>query len=210
MIRLLTIFFLFITNCTVSKVETKEVIIEQVKYADFNSAYNYLRYFEGNYGWEMYDPGGETYAGIARKYNKNWEGWLILDNYKKYNQLKKHDSIPILEFATFDYYMRVWYKEGYSELRNQEIANYIFDYRNSGPIAYIHIRKVLNIMGYSVHDYGDLDPNLVLVLNLVDEKEFLNKLKHTRMKYYIRCVKKYPQQIIFLEGWFSRTYSINS
>ena len=38
--------------------------------------------FEGNYSNDKDDPGGETYKGISRNMNKDWEGWKIIDSYK--------------------------------------------------------------------------------------------------------------------------------
>jgi lysozyme family protein len=38
--------------------------------------------FEGKYSNDPDDPGGETYKGISRKMNENFEGWKIIDNYK--------------------------------------------------------------------------------------------------------------------------------
>ena len=36
--------------------------------------------FEGKYVNDKYDPGGETYKGIARNMNKDFEGWKIIDS----------------------------------------------------------------------------------------------------------------------------------
>ena len=38
--------------------------------------------YEGNYSNDKDDPGGETYKGISRNMNKDWEGWKIIDSYK--------------------------------------------------------------------------------------------------------------------------------
>lgn len=189
----------------------EEVNVEKIKYAEFNLAYSYLRKFEGNYGWyKSTDPGGETYAGIARNYNKKWVGWAILDNYKKTHKINHNDSIPLLEFHTFDYYRNVWETENYGMIRNQEIANYLFDYRNSGYIVYKHVRYILSKMGYLIEPHGMIDGRMIFLINIVNEKEFLDKLKHTRMQYYIWCVKRRPDQVMFLFGWHNRVYNINS
>ena len=38
--------------------------------------------FEGKYSNNKDNPGGETYKGIARNMNKDFEGWRIIDNYR--------------------------------------------------------------------------------------------------------------------------------
>ncbi len=38
---------------------------------------------EGGYNNYKEDAGGETYKGIARNYNNDWEGWKLIDEYKK-------------------------------------------------------------------------------------------------------------------------------
>ena len=48
------------------------------------------------------------------------------------------------------------------------------------------------IVGTELYDY-DKDPNETI--NVVDEKEFLERLKHTRMTYYIWCVKRRPDNL---------------
>ena len=54
--------------------------------ASFKAQYNELIKREGNYhsgviGGKV-DKGGETYRGIARKYNPDWAGWKIIDSLK--------------------------------------------------------------------------------------------------------------------------------
>ena len=44
---------------------------------------------EGGYVFDPDDAGGETFAGIARRYHKIWKGWKIIDNYKKEFNLPK-------------------------------------------------------------------------------------------------------------------------
>lgn len=56
--------------------------------ADFDKAYSKLKLLEGTvnggYVKDPADPGGETYAGIARRYWPDWSGWPIVDGAKVY------------------------------------------------------------------------------------------------------------------------------
>jgi len=44
----------------------------------FNKAYKVLIEHEGGYGFDPDDNGGETYKGIAKNFNMNWEGWELI------------------------------------------------------------------------------------------------------------------------------------
>ena len=51
--------------------------------ANFEDAYKKLLIKEGGYVHDSDDSGGETYRGISRRYNPTWEGWDIIDTYKR-------------------------------------------------------------------------------------------------------------------------------
>lgn len=58
--------------------------------ADFNKAIKKLLVTEGGYVNDPDDSGGETFAGVARRYNPNWGGWKLIDTYKKDKELFKN------------------------------------------------------------------------------------------------------------------------
>ena len=52
--------------------------------SSFKRAFKHIiEVFEGKYSNDADDPGGETYKGISRKMNENFEGWKIIDRYKE-------------------------------------------------------------------------------------------------------------------------------
>lgn len=57
--------------------------------ADYKKAIEKALKNEGGYVFDPDDAGGETFAGIARRYHKIWKGWKIIDNYKKEFNLPK-------------------------------------------------------------------------------------------------------------------------
>ena len=51
--------------------------------ADFKEAFELTLAHEGGYVKDPDDRGGETYKGIARRYNPGWSGWARIDKAKK-------------------------------------------------------------------------------------------------------------------------------
>jgi lysozyme family protein len=47
--------------------------------ANFETAFKITDKLEGFYANHHFDNGGETYRGVARKHNKRWDGWIIID-----------------------------------------------------------------------------------------------------------------------------------
>ena len=50
--------------------------------ANFNEEFKKVILVEGGYVNDPDDAGGETFAGVSRKNNKNWKGWPIIDKHK--------------------------------------------------------------------------------------------------------------------------------
>lgn len=172
--------------------------------ASFREAYEYVRRFEGNYVNIRLDRGGETYGGITRKYNPEWYGWRYVDKYPNI----RHTFVPEAEFWVMDYYLTIWVKEGFYKIKNQQVANYLFDMR-------VHLSKyraidMLDKLGVDVDDESEWVPDdrwewdggqwVKISINNID----LTKLSEIRKRYYLRIVERSPHQKIFIKGWLRR------
>ncbi len=62
----------------------------------------WLSWHEGGYTNDPVDVGGETYRGIARRYNPQWEGWDLID-----------DTKPNIKHTNLDPYVHKFYEEKY-------------------------------------------------------------------------------------------------
>jgi lysozyme family protein len=51
--------------------------------ADIKIAFELIVGYEGLYSNDKNDTGGETVLGLTRKYEPNWQGWVIVDAAKK-------------------------------------------------------------------------------------------------------------------------------
>ena len=100
--------------------------------ATFNDAYKILIKKEGGYVNDSDDSGGETYKGISRRYNLKWEGWEIIDNYKK-KYYGKSLSRVLDKDETLDKLVRDLYKNNYwdifelDDIPSQGLAYQMFD-----------------------------------------------------------------------------------
>jgi len=101
--------------------------------ADFSKAYDITIY--GNEGG--YDPGvdeNETYRGIDRGENPGWNGWQIIDVYKrdyplasvaKMNVLLNGNNILQQKIVSF-YKANYWDAVNLDKVNNQQLANNLF------------------------------------------------------------------------------------
>lgn len=119
--------------------------------ADFKSAYRKIEVSEGGYVNDPDDAGGETYKGISRKANPNWDGWISIDAIKKAHPttfkgiLKK---TPELEKKVQDLYKdKYWDCFELDDVPNQLVAEQMFDTAvNQGQTAGIKFaQRVLDL-----------------------------------------------------------------
>lgn len=119
--------------------------------AKFIDAYKKVLNNEGIYSNDPDDTGGETYKGISRRANPNWDGWISIDAIKKSHPttfkgiLKK---TPELEKKVQDLYKdKYWDCFELDDVPNQLVAEQMFDTAvNQGQTAAIKFaQRVLDL-----------------------------------------------------------------
>lgn len=119
--------------------------------AKFIDAYKKVLNNEGIYSNDPDDAGGETYKGISRKANPNWDGWISIDAIKKAHPttfkgiLKK---TPELEKKVQELYKdKYWDCFNLDDVPNQLVAEQMFDTAvNQGQTAAIKFaQRVLDL-----------------------------------------------------------------
>lgn len=119
--------------------------------AKFIDAYKKVLNNEGIYSNDPDDAGGETYKGISRKANPNWNGWISIDAIKKAHPttfkgiLKK---TPELEKKVQELYKdKYWDCFELDDVPNQLVAEQMFDTAvNQGQTAAIKFaQRVLDL-----------------------------------------------------------------
>lgn len=122
--------------------------------ANFEDAFKKLSIKEGGYVNDKDDAGGETYRGISRKYNPTWQGWVIIDQYKKYYDVggkefkyKLDNNAQLQKLVWSKYKIGYWDVFELDSFNSQRVAEQLFDTNvNCGQAAAIKMaQRVLGL-----------------------------------------------------------------
>ena len=127
----------------------------------YNTCIEKLLKKEGGYVNDPDDKGGQTYRGISRKYNPNWKGWVIVDNYLKEfktesNAFKKAlDRNEVLLDQVKDYYKKYyWDTLNLDTCKSTKVCWQLFDMCvNSGKVNAVKLAQ--RILGLPVTGKAD-------------------------------------------------------
>jgi lysozyme family protein len=178
--------------------------------ADFSIYYPKLLKYEGGYASASYaakmgDTGGETYCGIARNYNKDWQGWKIIDAYKfKYGEPAYNSKIndpELYKLALTLSKQRYWDKIKMDQIKNQSVAEMIMDFGfNSGIGTSIKaVQRILAMPMTAVMSDAD-----VIAINKADAKFLFTELQNYRVNMITNSTKINPK---FKNGLITRAKS---
>jgi len=191
--------------------KTKEASIPTIEYevvskADFRLSLKHILNHEGYYVNHPDDKGGETYAGITRKYNPDWYGWKYINEYKKKGDIVWNTHIPELDYWVLDYYLTIWVKEQFYVLKDQEVANNTLDIRINSPSTGVRIiQRTINQAGISIPITDKLDSLTIHSINHINDSIYLSILRQKRLIFYENIAKRDPSQKKFLSHWKKRT-----
>ena len=189
--------------------------------ANFKSAYDKTMGHEGGYVHDPNDAGGETYKGIARKYNASWEGWATIDDCKKMIGCNDFpdclDDKEDLQESVYSFYKeKYWDVNKLDQVPSQAVAEEMFDTGVNMGIgrAAKFLQKALNYLNRNGSLFSDLvvdgaiGPASLSALNTVlgdgDEKILLTMLNVLQGQHYMNYMDKDPVQKKYARGWFKR------
>lgn len=184
--------------------------------ADFTTAFKLTLGHEGGYSDDPKDPGGETIYGVARKKNPTWEGWPLLDAFKK-------DAINFPKNALADSsimsHVKQLYKKQYwdvyllDQVTSQDIANELFDTGinlGTGKAASFLV-LTLSLLNRGGKDYADVpedgkvDASDVALLNAHKRPQnVLKTLNGLQFMHYYSITKSKPDFENYFNGWLNR------
>jgi lysozyme family protein len=167
--------------------------------ADFNKAIPFTRMHEGGYSNIAGDNGGETYCGIARVDNPEWEGWTIVDAHKPLKYNERIQDLTIEGMVNAFYKAQYWNKISGDGINNQQVAAFLFDwYVNSEHSA---VRELQRIVG--APQTGNVGPITLPAINFYKGNLF-EKLKAARIAFYNQLAANNAHDRQFLDGWIDR------
>ena len=165
--------------------------------ADFRPAFEKMIRNEGGYVNHTVagDRGGQTYAGIARKFQPDWPGWRLIDQ-------NDTDNPELTALVRAFYKENFWDKLKADTIQNQPIAESLFDFAvNAGVRTAV---KLAQLVVGSTPD-GILGPNTLEKINQADEALFVAKYALAKVARYAEIVNRDRSQGKFLLGWLNRT-----
>lgn len=172
----------------------------------FEAAYSNIRKWEGWYVNNPYDKGKVTYAGITKLYNKNWYGWRYIKSDSFYTNQKFINA----EMWVKDYYLDLWIREGFDQIKDKALAVYVFDLRvhSSRKTVIRLINNVLKELKYDNYQVVNKENWIPILFNYTHSGIFIKYLKKRRIKFYENIVKRDSTQRIFLKGWVRRATQV--
>lgn len=185
----------------------------------FPDAFVLINNDEGGYSNNPDDRGGETYAGISRKFNPSWDGWHLIDAIKiMYEPRDPCFSKALIsggiKTKVMDFYKKTYWDVLHcADIENKEISLKLFDTAvNLGiPRAVIMLQTALNCMSYPLNYEISIDGVIGAItaklINEVCKKEWELLLKLITLQQgnmYVMLAKNNKNQRKFLRGWINR------
>ncbi len=169
----------------------------------FERWFNMILSFEGIYGNDPSDSGGETYCGICRKLFPSLRVWKSLDKLPyKAKRAYKGSDVEMAEIKNI-YYDKFWDKvkgDGYDDV---DLAFQVADFAvNAGVLT--SIKKLQYILGIK----QDGIVGNVTLSHANSRKDITEKFKQIRRDYY-KAISKKGNNIKFLKGWLLRVEKCN-
>lgn len=182
--------------------------------SEFKIAYQNTSKIEGGYANDNHDSGGETWKGISRNNEKNWNGWKIVDAYKRLPNFPDNlnNSAELQNEVLSVYKRNYWDALNLDFISDQRMANELYDTGVNMGIgtAGKFFQRVLNVATKTnlVID-GKIGSKTISVFNSLNDKDkymvwkLFNCLQGER---YISICEANPSQERFLHSWASRVF----
>lgn len=177
--------------------------------ADFLTSFNISMKAEGGYANNPLDNGGETYKGVARKFNPQWSGWQIIDTVKATHPANLNAALG--QNAGLQTAIQLFYENNYwnpnstGAINDQQIANQVFDTAvNCGTGTAKFLQQAAGVTVDRV-----IGPGTLQAVNSADAQMLYDKFIALRKQYYLNIVAGNPSQKVFENSWFSRLWPYN-
>lgn len=180
--------------------------------ANFKIAEKETGRFEGLYANNPADNGGETYAGIARKFWPKWDGWLAIDKIKKLYGISAKiinsyasKNAELSESISDFYKSNFWDSLKLDAVTDQQLANSVYDFGvNSGTDrAAKTLQNAANDTGLvTLVVDGKIGAKTIAAINALNPLNLHTNYNRRRTMFYNSIAK--GSQAQFLKSWLSR------
>ncbi len=138
------------------------------------------------------DPGGQTFAGIARNYWPDWYGWTLIDSGTPLDA-------PVLRDLVRDFYWKNFWLPINGENLSPRVAQQVFDFAvNSGPDdAALCLQRAIG----TVATDGNIGPRTVGATRAMDQVRLVMLFNAERAEHYAKTPQARKANV---GGWFNR------
>jgi len=170
----------------------------------YDKFYKILIEEEGGWVNDPKDSGGETYKGVSRVYNPKWEGWRIIDEYKKTHKLVKGS---IIKDASLDELIKSFYKKNYyfplgiEAFTDELLALSLFDFGVNGGV-----KPAMKLLQYVLGITEDGIVGKITYREANSQPSVGQRYNEARIDAY----KKKKMFYRFGDGWISRVNKLES
>lgn len=175
----------------------------------FDQAIEYVLHNEGVLSENPNDRGGITVFGISLRFLKSLSP-IELKNYGIHDAVTEQTIRDLTEQQAKDIlYGEFWQHARFSEIKNQEQCNYIFDMAvNSGIAQAIKCAQRACwacMKRRALVDDGILGDKTLMTINMCGFL-LMPALRSERAGYYRLITQSNPENHVFLQGWLKRAY----
>lgn len=167
--------------------------------ANFDPAYQKTALFEGaGLTNDPADRGGQTFAGISRKFHPEWPGWSAVD---------KGDLEAAKALLKPFYKTEYWDRLMLGQILNQALAEELFDTAvNCGKSKAVKIlQEALDLLRQQTSVDGVMGyKTLAAVNDYKYPRSLLKVMNGLQFEHYRTLCAKDPSQLRFFRGWMER------
>lgn len=160
---------------------------------------------EGGYVNDPADRGGETYRGISRRANPNWEGWNLL---KKHLPLRRGDIVndkKLKDAVAKVYWEKYFYANRFNQLDSPMVALQLFDFAVHGGYSVRRIQHMLNEQfNMNVATDSIIGPQTLGAINSCNSSELACAIIKSRKQHLDAIIERDISQTRFERGWNNR------
>lgn len=180
---------------------------------------------EGFYSNDKTDKGGETLYGISRNKHPNWEGWKIVDLYKKASNFPENmrRDVKLLSLKNIFYKSLFYDPIKADEIQDELLTLHVFDFGvTSGTVTAIkYLQKVAGALADGVigaKTLAKVNSSQLTEKYIQERRNYYQKISDSSLAAYEKKIgrkattkEKFSNtNYKFLKGWLNRVDNVTN